>query len=820
MGRFYKTAKPEMIDFMFKVPEQAIMTAIKGADAQIEGQEAYLTDLQKQLKTAALEPDEAKRKQRVSELEGKIREHSLKIWENPLLAIKEQKGIRDLGQEIYKDLTEGELYAYNTNYAARQEYYKKAVEDATGKDGRLNVGQVNNAMAAYDAMYKMKEGAKFDKTTGKFNPYGTELLYDYVDKSEYAKKTAEGWESKKTETLRSEPRGAYWWEIGKKTDVLGLDELTLGIHNTMLNDPTVVQQVTQDIQLKAQAKAAQEVMTSGGDYKTLYDKYFNEFRDEEFGVYDPDTKQLAIREVKDENGKPKINEQTGKPIMEFVNPGNLYRISQAAADKKNKEDITTTEKMTGADPFSLKAEDLKNAKALEDYKNLKTVWDQETDEFTETMFAGKNAEEVEAEFKLNESQLNDEAQTYKKKLLTILSTGKTEGQIKTIDKSLQAYIKPDGTIDFSGLKTFMADNGVGGGRADLTSVDEFEKNYNKAKIDLENKKTVYNSLYNNAEENLSPIDKVFYLSNKQVAAAIDDKIKSKRLELEAAKKSNPFSSKAEDYESELQALEKEKNSYVSANKKIISRTLKLDAAVPGNNNIITKSSLQTAGDLYKSFGATEEETNKVQKALDDLGAEDLYSLLGAATQTQVRSTNNMSMVNFNGTTLSKYFKDKDTYAISYDDQGNITAKTKRDGKVVFKGKVGKYRVAIDDFDKVGANSISTNISATEMGPDGKERDVNYSIYIPSKELKNTTVSEIQSKYQNESEFLAFTRRAEGMVTNTTDPTISIKYNDEIVYYPNHKGKGKGMFVFLTSDPKNPISTENSTEAMKLFKKYK
>ncbi len=126
MGRFYKTSKPEMIDFMFKLPEQAIMTAVKGADAQLEGQEAYLTDLQKQLKTAALDPDEAKRKARVAELEKKISEHSLKIWENPLAAIKEQKGIRDLGQEIFKDLTEGELYAYNTNAAIRKEFEKKS----------------------------------------------------------------------------------------------------------------------------------------------------------------------------------------------------------------------------------------------------------------------------------------------------------------------------------------------------------------------------------------------------------------------------------------------------------------------------------------------------------------------------------------------------------------------------------------------------------------------------------------------------------------------------------------------------------------------
>jgi len=579
MGRFYKTAKPEMMDFMFKVPEQAIMTAIKGADAQLEGQEAYLTDLQKQLKTAALEEDEEKRKARVTELEGKIREHSLKLFENPLLAIKEQKGIRDLGQEIYKDLTEGELYAYNTNYATRQKYYEKAVEDATGKDGRLNVDQVKNAMAAFDAQYKMKEGAKFNKETGKFNPYGTELLYDYVDKSKYAADVANGWESTKYEELKSSQNGSYWWDIGKKTDVLELDELTLGIYNIMSTDPTVMQQVMQDIQLKAQAKAAQEARLTGGNYEELEEKYFNQFRDEEFGVYDPATKQLALEEVLDEKGQPKINEQTKKPIMKFVNPGNLYRIAQAAADKKNKNDIGTTEKMTGADEFAkidyTKKKELENARALEADKQA-SHFDRLTGQYIETTFEGTTLEEAEAGLDKQLNGLSTSVLDYKNNLFKVLTAGKNLNtkQIEAINlKFKELFPESDGANmkpKFNELETYLASLGFEGD-PNITGVKEYKEQWESAFNNYENKKELLRTMKDQTKENLPDIDKFTYKALELVEKQARDELSSLEDDLRNNNLGPYGNSEAQlkkliaEQESKIKDARKDKKSIISKN---------------------------------------------------------------------------------------------------------------------------------------------------------------------------------------------------------------------------------------------------------------
>jgi hypothetical protein len=813
MGRFYKTSKPEMIDFMFKLPEQAIMTAVKGADAQLEGQEAYLTDLQKQLKTAALDPDEAKRKARVAELEKKISEHSLKIWENPLAAIKEQKGIRDLGQEIFKDLTEGELYAYNTNAAIRKEFEKKAIEDATGKDGRLNVDQVKNAMRAYDLQYELNKGAQFNKETGKFNPYGTELLYDYMDNSEYAKKTAENWEPTTTENWKKTKEGAYWKTEMTKTEILGLNDLTMGILNTMTLDEKVTQPLVQGIQHQAQIKAIEEIKRTGGDYKALYDQYFDKLYQQEFGEIDPDTGQLALKPVID----PATNQQaidpiTKKPITEFKNPGNLYRIAKAAADKKDKNNITTKEDYD-ADPFDLqaagKALELANARALEADK-MKKVWDSDNNSFEGKSFAGKTVEEVEANFTTLENKLNTDAENYKTRLLTILSKDKTQTEITAIKNQLDAYFKPD-KIDFTGLKSFVGTK-VLNQDPNLTTVDEFEKNYNKAKTDLENQKTVYNALYEEAEENLSSVSKNLVSIQNSLISMAKKEIEKKKEEMSASSSQDRKDSLA----AEIVYLEKQ-IAYSEANKKkIIGANLNLDPKVKGNKNTIARSSLQTSGELYRSWGATDEEANTVQKALDDLGTREIFDILGGATNTKTRSSDNTSMTTFSGTTLANYFRDKDTYSTTYDDAGNITVVNKKENnKIVFEGKIGKYQIAVDDFEEVGANSISTTI----LGKDEKGNTVSYDLYIPSNELRNTDVNKIQQKFKAEQEFTAFQRDAEASIQNIDNFKGMIKYNDEIYIAPNGKGKGKAVWYFLTSDPNKPEIAETSDQALRLFKKY-
>lgn len=819
MGRFYKTAKPEIMDFMFKVPEQAIMTAIKGADAQIEGQEAYLTDLQKQLKTAALDEDEERRKARVTELEGKIKEHSLKIWENPLLAIKEQKGIRDLGQEIYKDLTEGELYAYNTNYATRQNYYQKAVEDATGKDGRLNVDQVKNAMAAFDAQYKMKEGAMFNKETGKFNPYGTELLYDYVDKSKYAADVANGWTSQKLESLKSEPRGAYWWDVGQKTDVLELTDLTMGIHNTMLTDPTVVQQVTQDIQLKAQTKAAQEARLSGGNYDELYDKYFNQFRDEELGVYDPATKQLKLEQVLDEKGQPVINEQTKKPVMKFVNPGNLYRIAQAAADKKDINDIAISEKMTGVDELYKINAKLDADKALAKYNKeleVEVGWDNTSGEFIEQTLPGNNYDEIVTNLDAKEQGLSTSLETYKKQLLSVLGKNITEEELKVIDAQLKNYLEGENP-DFAGLKTYLVEKEIGLGKEGLTGVDDFQKTYEQTKIDLMNKR---NLLDNHLEENKENLD-YWDVMNMNIKNAEIDEYKKEIQEYEksiaAEQAGNGSTVKLQQYNQRISEIKNQIKKKENEKKSIIGKKINLDIKVPGNKNLVARNSQQTRGNLLQDWGVSESDAKAVTVALTDLEKQPLFNWIGGASGAKVRSNDGTKMQNFSGSTLAQYFTDN-KYKKEYDENGELKITDVDDNQVVFKGKVGQYSVAVDDFDEVGANSIATRILGQRWDK-GREQWVEtvYDVYIPASELSNKVVSSTLSKVKDEQQFTALERKAENIAKTTTSTEYIYVYNKHVSIKPRGGDGGKPLYIFTDDNGKTAVA-KTSQEALALFKK--
>jgi len=809
MGRFYKTAKPEMMDFMFKVPEQAIMTAIKGADAQLEGQEAYLTDLQKQLKTAALEEDEEKRKARVTELEGKIREHSLKLFENPLLAIKEQKGIRDLGQEIYKDLTEGELYAYNTNYATRQKYYEKAVEDATGKDGRLNVDQVKNAMAAFDAQYKMKEGAKFNKETGKFNPYGTELLYDYVDKSKYAADVANGWESTKYEELKSSQNGSYWWDIGKKTDVLELDELTLGIYNIMSTDPTVMQQVMQDIQLKAQAKAAQEARLTGGNYEELEEKYFNQFRDEEFGVYDPATKQLALEEVLDEKGQPKINEQTKKPIMKFVNPGNLYRIAQAAADKKNKNDIGTTEKMTGADEFAkidyTKKKELENARALEADKQA-SHFDRLTGQYIETTFEGTTLEEAEAGLDKQLNGLSTSVLDYKNNLFKVLTAGKNLNtkQIEAINlKFKELFPESDGANmkpKFNELETYLASLGFEGD-PNITGVKEYKEQWESAFNNYENKKELLRTMKDQTKENLPDIDKFTYKALELVEKQARDELSSLEDDLRNNNLGPYGNSEAQlkkliaEQESKIKDARKDKKSIISKNLNLNPEDNSKNAdGTNKNRNTVSFATYQTAGDLLADLGVDSTKVSAVRKVLNDAKKDDFFALFGGASGagTFVRNQKGTAMEPLKGTTLGEYFTQQDKFTRAYNEEtGELVIKSVASGSTVFQGNVGNYYIAIDDLDRLGTNSIATTISGTQL-VNGKSVPVTFDLY--TNQLTSSATKAALGDVKDELALLAFERDAKKTIQQANSPTFKFRNKSGRVLY-SKSPDGQGIFEF-------------------------
>lgn len=815
MGRFYKTAKPEMLDFMFKVPEQAIMTAIKGADAQIEGQEAYLTDLQKQLKTAALDEDEARRKQRVTELEGKIREHSLKLFENPLLAIKEQKGIRDLGQEIYKDLTEGELYAYNTNYTTRQKYYEKAVEDATGKDGRLNVDQVKNAMAAFDAQYKMKEGAQFNKETGKFNPYGTELLYDYVDRSEYAKKTAEGWVTQDTKNWGETLEGQYWKKEEVTKSILGLDELTFGILNTMTTDETVMQPLIQGLQHQAQTKAAQILKASGGDFNKLYKQEFDKLYIEYFGEKDEATNKLALEPVLNEDGTPAIDETTKKPIMQFKNPGKLYQEAKAAADKKDKNEIGIGISYT-ADEFAKINAKLEADKALAQHNkdiNIVVGFDTDNKEVIETTLPGDSYDEIVGNLDGEEAQIQKDTEDYKKQLL-ILLTKDNPGAHKEVNEKLKLLFSGD-TPDFEGIKTYLNSKQVGAGDKNLTGADDFQRSYEQRKINLQNQRTLLDATVEGGEEDVPGYNYPFYYAKKVIAAGLKDEITKKQ---EALKNATNDEAKKQ-ITAEINQLQKDFIIADKERKQYIGRSQNYNTKTEKNLNTRTRTAKATSGDQLIDWGASKEEAKRFQEALNTLEEKPIWNWVGGGSNAQIRNNDGTGMMKFSGSTMNDYFFDLDTYTQEINPETKEFEITdKKSGQLVFKGKTGNYSVAIDDFNTVGANAITTTITGRRLDKNGNWVTTNFDVFIPASELKNSTVSNSLAKYQGEQALTALTRKAEANAKKLKNPDYIYQHNKYISVMPRGGTDGKALYIF--NDGKGNIEkVETSQKALDLFKIY-
>jgi len=101
MGRFYKTASPQMVDFMYKIPEQAILKAIEGTDKQIDTENLYVTESQKLLQKKALNPDDARQVELIKEHQKGIDEVSQLLASSPLAALKDRQKVRDLQKKIW-----------------------------------------------------------------------------------------------------------------------------------------------------------------------------------------------------------------------------------------------------------------------------------------------------------------------------------------------------------------------------------------------------------------------------------------------------------------------------------------------------------------------------------------------------------------------------------------------------------------------------------------------------------------------------------------------------------------------------------------------
>lgn len=794
MGRFYKTSKPEMIDFMFKVPEQAMLTAIKGMDAQLEGQESYLTDLQKQLKTAALEPDEEKRKARVAELEKKISEHSLKIWENPLAAIKEQKGIRDLGQEIFKDLTEGELYAYNANAAARKAYLDEQTKRATDKDGTIRVQDVDRAMAIYDLQYKNKQGAQFNKETGKFNVYGTDNIVNYFDNMKYATEIAGKMKTHKSEEWKMTKEGMNWFKITEGKEVLGLDEGTGAVYSVMMNNKLLTDRADYDIKMNALQKALNENRMK--DIKVIEE----EMRAEVYGLRDKVTGELILKPVlnadgtpqkekvtiKDANGNEKIIE---KPVMEPVQEGSLLREARAAADLYDVNDWKKGKDLQGVDQGDLaNLESSNRMREAEHKKNLEAevLIDVMNSSVSEGVLEGKTHEEVETNLANQKKLLDDKALNALGTIMNgIKHTFNSTTEYDKVKDALHAFLVQPSTPDWKGAHAYLTKLGKLGiidpNDKDKKTVgsnfDKYQNDYIESNARYVNQKNYYDKLIADAEKNMPSELTTQGMNNLSSMISQDEKeLKETEALISEYEKDpnkgrysatynvNAEKKKVADLKLRIKQLKEEQVIRKQRRNSTLDREVNFDASSALSKNKVNKELFFTGGNMFRAYGASPTEANQFGDVLAAIKKHPLQALVGNSTRSKQTVNGRLEDFNLNEL-IGKTLKGKAINSQQIDPAtGNLIVITDN-GE--YKFAVEDVKLVRNDVQGVGTNPWTYTIAITDPTTSNRQYA---QVYQPYEEVQSLGVTGMVDKYRADMAYENFISNAEAQLKNNQTGT--------------------------------------------------
>ena len=166
MGRFYKTAKPQMVDFMYKIPEKALFAAIDSADKQYEEQVKYVSDMEKYLQAQVMASDQTRTNEILKEAEGKISEFTLNLLDSPSAARNREAEIRAYGQKLHENYTRGELSHYMNQKKAEDQFVTQESERLQKEVGKVLPTDLEKFRAQFRNMYDMPQYDEQKKFTG------------------------------------------------------------------------------------------------------------------------------------------------------------------------------------------------------------------------------------------------------------------------------------------------------------------------------------------------------------------------------------------------------------------------------------------------------------------------------------------------------------------------------------------------------------------------------------------------------------------------------------------------------------------------------
>ena len=177
MGAFYKTASPETVDFMYQLPQEQLIAAMKVNEQNIDTQYQQFAVLNDQLlKLKSLAADQPEVKKYLDEMEEKVTSLTKTLQNDPMAWKKQMPLVRDLGQQIHKDFTRGKAAHWQSQYDAFQaaDTKEKARIGLPIDKGGITPEQYELWKNATLGGFK---GSKFDDAAGTGKSIGIENVY-------------------------------------------------------------------------------------------------------------------------------------------------------------------------------------------------------------------------------------------------------------------------------------------------------------------------------------------------------------------------------------------------------------------------------------------------------------------------------------------------------------------------------------------------------------------------------------------------------------------------------------------------------------------
>lgn len=269
MGRFYQTATPNKIDFMYKLPENQMMQALGAVEGRAEKQEAAIYDLYGKLDFNAHSKDAARKKEILQEYETQIDDLARKFQDDPMAFNNTKNLTKKLAQDLHKDWTRGEVASIQGNFNTKQEFTKRYKEAVT--KGDVNAADYEKALAYFESNF---QGTNYDKDAGVGANYNVEELAKYVNMEDLAEKRGAGYISDFVKNTNAWTDGKYIYKSEGSKEVIPKEHIYTGVLSAMGNDDELMKYYNQQIKFGAltQEQVNAKLQAAAARVAEKYDK--------------------------------------------------------------------------------------------------------------------------------------------------------------------------------------------------------------------------------------------------------------------------------------------------------------------------------------------------------------------------------------------------------------------------------------------------------------------------------------------------------------------------------------------------------------------